>query len=128
MARSNRNWAKMVGYDQSDGTKTKARKLQYDPERNIFTRDPDKLNPQRWLRAPGPDSQGRGQVFPPNHSIGEEFAVGHDTAPGTSAFVAMLSISSGGLGVTVVPGISSGGLDFSIAENSMYLIEIMRVV
>ena len=36
-----RNWAKIVGFDGSDGVKTKARKLRYDPERNIYTRDPD---------------------------------------------------------------------------------------
>ncbi len=59
-----RSLHRTVGWDHDTGKKTRASRLMFDVERGIFTEDPDRPNPQRWLRPPGPDGVGRPLVPP----------------------------------------------------------------
>ena len=77
-----RSIRRMLAYDQSTGFRVPVGDLRLDPERGIYTTDPDLPNPQKYLRPPGPDGV-RQMTFPPlDRQIDCTIAIGRDAVPG----------------------------------------------
>lgn len=86
-----------VTWDARTGMKVVGRRLRADGERvNLFTTDPDQYNPQRHMRAPGPDGVHWRPGAGPAHAVNVTVSVLYNFDELRPVPLDQMSMASGG--------------------------------